>query len=220
MGKQRKRPDRTQPMIEELERRLLFSADVPLLVDPSLGDPDAIDSPAVHMDLLESQSAITASVSERREIVFVDAGVDDGDALLEDLRASGRWVDVVLLDSERDGIEQITAALHGQAELDAIHIVSHGSEGAVQLGSTWLDGSNLAAQYKPQPRDSCQSPEDAPLAPVPHGASRDPKARRDNARRALSHTSEAHPPTLTDLTHRGKTPKRRKTIQFRHVRRR
>jgi hypothetical protein len=133
-------------MIEELERRLLFSADVPLLVDPNLADPDALDSPAAHMDLLQDEAAATAAITERREIVFVDAGADAGDALLDDLRASGRWVDVVLLDGERDGIEQITAALHGHAELDAIHIVSHGTEGAVQLGSTWLDGSSLETQ--------------------------------------------------------------------------
>ena len=45
----------------------------------------------------------------RREIVFVDPGVDDSEALLADLRSAGageRSLEVVLLDSERDGIAQ------------------------------------------------------------------------------------------------------------------
>ena len=84
----------------------------------------------------------------RSELVFVDSGVEDHQALLADLQSADsntRELEVVLLDSERDGIQQISEILEGREDLDAVHIVSHGTEGAVQLGSTWLSGENLGA---------------------------------------------------------------------------
>ncbi len=44
-----------------------------------------------------------------------------------------------------DGIEQITEALAGHADLDAVHVLSHGTDGAVKLGDTWLTAENLDA---------------------------------------------------------------------------
>ena len=47
------------------------------------------------------------------------------------------------MDSQRDGIAQITSALLRYNGVDGLHIVSHGGTGQVQLGSTWLSINNL-----------------------------------------------------------------------------
>src|SRR5690606_24317116 len=81
-----------------------------------------------------------------REIVFVDASVTDHAVLIEEIqrqRAEGRAIEVVLLDSSQDGLEQITAVLQQHHDLSAIHIVSHATDGALRLGNVWLTTANV-----------------------------------------------------------------------------
>jgi hypothetical protein len=84
----------------------------------------------------------------RQELVVIDAGVPGYPQLVEGVRAAAsaeRQFEVVILDAHRDGIQQVTDALAGRQELEALHILSHGTAGAVQLGSTWLDAQTLPA---------------------------------------------------------------------------
>ena len=50
-----------------------------------------------------------------------------------------------VLDSSRDGIEQISQTLAAFQDVDTIHLVSSGSDGAIKLGSVRLDSTNLSA---------------------------------------------------------------------------
>ena len=143
------RSGQRQTIFEELEGRLLLSADIPgLLADTALLE-GAGEQPAAQVDVQHAESDADARVL--RELVFVDAGVEDAAALVEDLHAAnstgadGREFEIVLLDSGRDGIGQITDVLDDYSGLDAIHIVSHGSEGQAQLGSTALSSGTLAS---------------------------------------------------------------------------
>ncbi len=146
----KKRPGNARrSLFETLEARTLFSADFgPVLLDQLDGDAVDDDS-AVRMDLLEAESGATDNFAAyRHELVFVDTGTEGYEELVADLRSqisASRSLDVVLLDTERDGIEQITSTLLGYDDLDAVHIVSHGGQGSVALGSTRLDGGNLAS---------------------------------------------------------------------------
>ena len=76
------------------------------------------------------------------EVVFVDAGVEDAQTLIDGLRDGGQngtqWF-VVELSADEDGIEQITRSLSDLSGVDAIHIVSHGDGEGIQLGNTRLD---------------------------------------------------------------------------------
>ncbi|SJM93542.1 DUF4347 domain-containing protein [Crenothrix polyspora] len=74
-------------------------------------------------------------------IVFIDPRVSDYQSLIADLPAG---TEVVVLDANRDGVEQIAQALQGKSNLDAIDIVSHGASGAVYLGSSILDSYSIA----------------------------------------------------------------------------
>ncbi len=76
----------------------------------------------------------TSSFSRIRSIAFVDSGLSDTDVLIEGL--SDRHV--VQLPSDANGIEEITQVLSQHQNLDSIHIFSHGSSGALQLGNATL----------------------------------------------------------------------------------
>jgi hypothetical protein len=150
--KSKKPVARKQPFrVEELEPRVLFSADAV----PGLGDieQDALETGPVTESQLPGENAaakdaqgVIASVETRRELVFIDAAVDDHQTLVSDLLANSdesRNIEVVVLDGERDGVEQISEALNGYQGLDAVHIVSHGNDSGVQLGDAWLSQDNL-----------------------------------------------------------------------------
>ncbi len=142
MPRQRNRLRSQAPVeLEELEPRILLSADLDPLLDPG-------DQPAPRVQLLDEDPTASSVDTVRHEVAFVDRGVEGYEQLLADLRAStteGRELEVFLLDGSRDGVEQISEVLAGYKDVDAIHIVSHGSEGAVQLGDTWLSSETLSA---------------------------------------------------------------------------
>ena len=52
--------------------------------------------------------------------------------------------EVVILDPSKDGLQQMADYLKGREGLDAIHLLSHGSDGMVQIGNFWLASNNLA----------------------------------------------------------------------------
>jgi Ca2+-binding RTX toxin-like protein len=74
------------------------------------------------------------------QILFIDARVTDFNSLIN---TAGNDVEIVMLDTEQDGLQQIVAALAGRGGLDAVHIVSHGAAGTLLLGSTVLSSDNL-----------------------------------------------------------------------------
>lgn len=58
-------------------------------------------------------------------------------------------LEIVVLDPASNGITQISALLASQHGLDAIQLISHGASGALQLGNTQLNGTDLS-QYSSQ----------------------------------------------------------------------
>ena len=98
----------------------------------------------------ESRRFTTATPrSSGTELVFIDAGVADASLFLADLarqRDVGRDIEAVLLDGEHDGLAQISAALAGRSGVAAVHIVSHGSDGLLQLGNSLVDSATLQAR--------------------------------------------------------------------------
>ncbi len=97
-------------------------------------------------DDLPSQSDHVAS--ERHEVVFVDTAVTGYQELLAhlaDQHNEAGSLDIILLDHHEEGIQQITRALEQYEQLDAVRFLSHGNDGSVRLGSTWLDADHLTA---------------------------------------------------------------------------
>ncbi|NOQ42682.1 MAG: DUF4347 domain-containing protein, partial [Desulfuromusa sp.] len=139
---------RSAYLLEKLEPRLLFSADLALLpLDGGIqaADQDVLLVAPAQLSGDSEQAAETAEQIQR-EVIFIDAGVEDYQQLLDDIQAQteeGRQFETVLLDSNRDGITQISDYLSSQQNISAVHIISHGSNGEVVLGDSPLNLSTL-----------------------------------------------------------------------------
>jgi len=80
--------------------------------------------------------------SARTELVFIESNLADIAALEAGIGA-GREVHV--LDAAQDGLAQIASVLAGRSGIDALHLVTHGGAGTVNLGALLLDSAALAA---------------------------------------------------------------------------
>ncbi|MBD2515327.1 DUF4347 domain-containing protein [Nostoc sp. FACHB-973] len=74
-----------------------------------------------------------------QNIIFIDRAVIDYESLIAGIQPG---TSVVILDSTTDGVEQITQALQG-GNFASVQIISHGSSGSLQLGTTLLNVNNL-----------------------------------------------------------------------------
>ena len=94
---------------------------------------------------VDSEAAAEAG-RQSQEIVFVDSAVNNYQQLVDDLRADTngeRNFEVIMLERDRDGIEQISTRLQGYDNVGAMHIISHGSDGSIQLGNSSLTADRL-----------------------------------------------------------------------------
>ncbi|QKS25843.1 DUF4347 domain-containing protein [Vreelandella titanicae] len=73
-----------------------------------------------------------------KEVIFIDTGIDGWQTLVDGVPDGA---DIVTLDPSRDGLEQMAQWAQTHSGYDAIHIISHGSEGQIHLGNFSLDES-------------------------------------------------------------------------------
>ncbi|MCP5421404.1 MAG: cadherin domain-containing protein [Chromatiaceae bacterium] len=164
---------RVAPIIESLEPRIMFSADFPGL-DAALPDADPLDQVDAHQVLANAADAFarvdadndtdllpqglqagdapgdaTATVPIRHELVIIDPGVGAFEQLLADLRAGSDdsvQMEVVVLDDATGGIAQLSDVLAQYHDLDSIHLISHGADGAIVLAGDVIDLARLRAE--------------------------------------------------------------------------
>ncbi|MBF0588149.1 MAG: DUF4347 domain-containing protein [Magnetococcales bacterium] len=92
-------------------------------------DSDVLNQPDNQLEM--------APTGRHDEVLFVDTRlVQDYEHLLSGV-AEG--VTAVLLNARGNGLEQIAQSLAGRENLSAIHIMSHGSEGNLWLGTEWVN---------------------------------------------------------------------------------
>ena len=127
-------------IFEQLEDRVLFDG-VP---DATFVLPENFDveTPAP----VDAQMVQQASQQSAVELIIVDGGVEDSDVLIRSIleQSPDRTFEIRILDTTTDGVAQITDILsRSNTDFDAIHILSHGNEGQVNLGNTTLSSANL-----------------------------------------------------------------------------
>lgn len=132
-------PAQSAPELLQLETRILMSA-TPLAAEPA---------PNAEADVAPIAEADDPDVNQEQalEVVVIDGNVADADLLLADLeaqQASGRALEILVLDTDRDGVDQIGNLLDGLTDVGALHIISHSENGAVRLGNTWLGADALS----------------------------------------------------------------------------
>lgn len=133
----------------QLEDRVLYSAS-PVDIQPDLAD-DANIQPEFQSartigfdfhpgtDLAAGWSEASSELFPATELVIVDGNVDNYQELVDGIVSTNdREFEVFVLDTALDGIDQITSLLQQYSDLDAVHFVTHGTEGQVQLGNQYL----------------------------------------------------------------------------------
>jgi hypothetical protein len=76
-----------------------------------------------------------------RSIIFVDQSLEDIDTLIAGVADPS--AELILLPAESDGVAQISEVLASRSNVQSIHLVTHGSDGVIQLGSAKLDSQLL-----------------------------------------------------------------------------
>ena len=78
-----------------------------------------------------------------KQIVFVDASVKNHETLLGSVPDNA---EIYMIEANKSGLQQITNILQNQRDnIAAIHILSHGQNGAVQLGDTLYNNHNISS---------------------------------------------------------------------------
>ena len=90
-----------------------------------------------------SLGAFESATQKNKEVAFILDNVVDWSVLKDSIP---EHVDVFVLNSSLDGLEQILSYLEIMPEkvLDAIHVLGHGSQANLNLGSISLNGENLS----------------------------------------------------------------------------
>ncbi|MDZ8096182.1 MAG: DUF4347 domain-containing protein, partial [Nostoc sp. DedQUE05] len=87
----------------------------------------------------KSTQNLNKKISVNR-LVFIDSQVDNYQTLVTGVLQN---TSVVILDNDRDGIEQINQVLALHQGINSLHIVSHGAPGRVYLGNSQLSHETL-----------------------------------------------------------------------------
>ncbi|MGB5743771.1 MAG: DUF4347 domain-containing protein, partial [Sedimenticolaceae bacterium] len=127
--------------------QVLADANTAFMLATADPDPQAASEPD-HDDETadDAVNAVAQAEPLRQELIIVDPSVPGYEILLADVRAvggEGTELRIEMLDPQRSGVDQITRLLFQYADLDAIHLISHGGDGTLQLGSDTLDQASL-----------------------------------------------------------------------------
>ena len=161
-------PTGTSLELTELEPRVLYSASP--LGDIAIDMEQVSDANSLN-EMQATESAESEGISENgffdyesalipdddysaaleapdtRELIFLDSSVPDFELLHESLTADAAQNDrfeVIVLQSHLDGVDQISNVIANYDNISGIHIISHGSDGSVQLGNTLLQTGSLS----------------------------------------------------------------------------
>ncbi|MCA9423135.1 MAG: DUF4347 domain-containing protein, partial [Nitrospira sp.] len=107
-------------------------------------DSTGTNTDSSDQDAFWSSGLSPSSISDRKEVVFIDTRVESYQTLMDGIDPAA---EVILLDARRDGIEQIAEALEGRSDIDAIHLIGEGTEAEMHLGATFLTKNLISGRY-------------------------------------------------------------------------
>ncbi|WP_332608971.1 tandem-95 repeat protein, partial [Achromobacter sp. ESBL13] len=93
----------------------------------------------------QHKAAPAEPLVERSEVYFIDRSVEQADALAKALPPGA---EVHFIESGVDGLRFIADTLNGRHDVDAVHILSHGEEGTLQLGTATLTLESMQGEYR------------------------------------------------------------------------
>ena len=116
-------------------QQVQFDSNQNQILNSSLSSNESFD--AIEQITVDSQV-------DRKEFVFVDTAVEGYETLLEGINNNA---EVFLLDSTKDGVEQIADFLNRKSDIDAVHIVSYGNQAELLLGTSSLNIDTMNEEY-------------------------------------------------------------------------
>ncbi|WEK32362.1 MAG: Ig-like domain-containing protein [Candidatus Pseudomonas phytovorans] len=147
-------------LIQALEPRMMFDASVAIVADQgaqaaeaaaatskdtsTANDAANTQDTATHEAAQEAApgTAPATTAAGSHEVVFIDSAVSDYQKLIAGLPEG---VEVVVLESGKDGFKQIADYLDGRSDVASIDIISHGDSGYVYLAGNAIWADQLAS---------------------------------------------------------------------------
>jgi VCBS repeat-containing protein len=125
-----------------LEPRMLFDGAAGATVDAVVRHSEpAVDHSAWSDALPDAAGAFSApTTGPVTTLLVVDQQVQNWQSLVADVAPGTQ---VLVLDSNQDGVQQIARAVSGMTGLQSIQVLSHGAAGSVALGNAMLDTASL-----------------------------------------------------------------------------
>ncbi|MES2919061.1 MAG: DUF4347 domain-containing protein, partial [Pseudomonadota bacterium] len=143
---------------EWIAQQSLGGASEVVIVDGSVAEIDKLIAQILNAPV-EDIAALLAVADSSTEAVVADdatspsagdasttsvaAEEDTGPRVISWTRADGSQLDIVILDATRDGVAQVSDILENYVGLTAVHLLSHGAQGNVRLGTSTLSTSRL-----------------------------------------------------------------------------
>ena len=91
-------------------------------------------------NLSSDLNPIIENSNSRKEIVFIDSGVDNYQTIVDAIDSSKS---IYLIDSNENGFTKMQNVLQDQSDIDAVHIIGHASTGQVVLGNSILNADTI-----------------------------------------------------------------------------
>ena len=117
-------------IIDMLEQRLMLS----------VSDIDIAEAINPFDNVVEKQHIQEKEQINSEDIIIIDSTVKDYEYLLDNLPKDSS---ILILDAQKDGIQQITDYLDSRSSIDSIHLISHGQNSQIKLGNTLLTDENI-----------------------------------------------------------------------------
>ena len=74
------------------------------------------------------------------KLLFIDSKVENYNRLISQVDPQTK---IVILQPNKNGIDQISKSLDESCDVDTVHIVSHGAKGSLYLGNSILKNDNI-----------------------------------------------------------------------------
>ncbi|MBR9858277.1 MAG: DUF4347 domain-containing protein, partial [Gammaproteobacteria bacterium] len=149
---------RRKPLITALESRILLdgaavATAVEMTTDVAF-QQDAVHQPGPDQAVHFSDGSLALAPTQikagdpsqnhgRKEVAFVDSNVEDYQTLVDGI---GAGIEVQLIDCSQDGLAQLAVWAQQNSGYDAIHILSHGEQGQISLGTLTLNMAVVEAR--------------------------------------------------------------------------
>lgn len=126
--------------VSDLEPRVMLAGDAGAVVADAVAAPSAEVAEVIPGPAVNETADAAAERVDGSAIVFIDAAVSDFEALADGVTENA---EVVLLDADQDGMAQISRALARRCNVRAIHLVTHGQAGGIEVAGKLIDAASL-----------------------------------------------------------------------------